>query len=80
MKAFQSQPSANNLEENEQTKRLKFKSLQLNWFTELKVRKKPIKLKAKYKMKNLFLNVDQNASSKLVTTKSLDSLQNLKSN
>jgi hypothetical protein len=77
MKAFQSQLIKKNQGDNEETIRLR--SLQLNWFTELKVKNNLIRLKVNNKMKNLFLNVDQNASSKLVTTISLDSLQNLES-
>jgi hypothetical protein len=79
MKALRSQLIKKNLGDNEETMRLKSNSLQLNWFTELKLRNNLIKLKVKYKMKNLFLNVDLNASSKLVTTMSLDSLKNLES-
>jgi len=79
MKALQSQLIRKNLGDNEETMRLKFNSLLLNWFTELKLRNNQIKVKVNNKMKNLFLNVDLNASSKLVTTMSLDRLQNLKS-
>ena len=77
MKAFMSQVQVQNLGGKEETTRPKSRSLQLKWFTELKQRKKQIKLKAKYKMTNLLLNVHQKKSSKFVTTTNLDRLLNL---